>query len=429
MLLLIPRKILNRSLSALVLGGLGIMAVSGLVTLFKPQAPPPSPSLQVSVPISSGAQLQYMDEYGSGPSVRASSAMLLEAGTGTVLYAKNERHRRPIASTTKIMTALVALEREDLREKVSVSDWAAGTPGSTVRLRTGEKLGLEDLLHGLLLESGNDAAVAIAEHVAGSEYQFARLMNERAQELGAKDTRFQNPHGIDEPGHFSTAYDLALMTRTALLYPRFARMVSKKEHQATLPEGARRYFNTNQLLWSYEGAEGVKTGTTDAAGKCLVAAASRDGTRLISVVLDSSDRWGDSIALLDYGFNKFSVVDAASPGRVVALLPVHGGLDPAVSAATSESFSFVVRSLEVRNLRTRFLVSPFRAPVRKDQRLGEMAISLGGREVKRLELVALHGVPRRTPITLTLRFLQRLFAPKKTVPSGPSEVVRLTLWP
>lgn len=242
--------------------------------------------------------------YGQPPRIRVGAAALLDPVTGQLLYGHNAFRTMAPASTTKIMTCLLAVERCGLDDVVTVSSRAAGTGGAHIGLRAGQLIRVQDLLFGLMLKSGNDAAVALAEHVAGSVEGFADLMNGRARELGALATTFRNPHGLTQPGHLTTAYDLALIARTAMDNPLFRAIVSSRERQigSLDPAWTRLISSTNRLLWVYEGAEGVKTGTTDAAGKCLVASATRDARRLIAVCLRAQDRFGDTARLLDYGF-------------------------------------------------------------------------------------------------------------------------------
>ncbi|MGB9867235.1 MAG: D-alanyl-D-alanine carboxypeptidase family protein [Bacillota bacterium] len=247
------------------------------------------------------------------PEVTAASALVMEWSTGTVLYEKNAHVPRHPASLTKIMTALVALERGYLGEVVTVSEAAAYETGSAMGLVPGACYTLEDLLYGALLPSGNDACVAIAEHVGGSVEKFVRMMNQRALELGALNTQFRNPHGLTQEGHYTTAYDLALIARYAMRLPIFRQIVATAQYEAwrldkLLPH---QVSSTNRLLWSYPGAEGVKTGTTAAAGACLIAAATRDGVRYLSVVMDSLDRWQDTMKLLSWAFEEFSFVPSA----------------------------------------------------------------------------------------------------------------------
>lgn len=371
---------------------------------------------------SSEPEFDYFPDYTQGPQLTASSAVLLEATTGTVLYAKNEHVRRPPASTTKILTAILALEEGRLDDIVTISSKASATRGSSASVHRGQKIPLGDLLHGLLLRSGNDAAVAIAEHISGSEAAFVAKMNTRARELGALNSHFQNPHGLDRPGHYSTAFDLAMLTRVALLYPKFAEIV-KKTHYDTHFQGSNwSWSNTNRLLFSFEGAEGVKTGTTSDAGYCLVAAACRDGRRLISVVLNSRSRWTDSARLLEYGFQQFHLLRLARQGQKVADIPVQGGLEPRVAAVAAREACKVVRDRDVDNVTTHITIEEAKAPVRQGQKLGEVHFYLKGKICATVPLVAAHSVARATPFNLLLRWLQELFRPSPEEHSRPAAV-------
>lgn len=229
------------------------------------------------------------------PPLSAQAALLGDSDTGQVLAQTNANQARPMASTTKIMTALLVFERANLADQVVISPTAL-VGGSTMGLTAGEVVTVEDLLWGLLLNSGNDAAMALAEHVAGSEAAFVALMNQRAAELGMANTRFANPHGLDAPDHASSAYDLWLVTQEALKYPLFREMVATAAYTAA----GRQLVNQNELLGSYPGADGVKTGTTEAAGQNLVGSVSQDGHRAIAVILGSQDRYSDAAAVFDY---------------------------------------------------------------------------------------------------------------------------------
>ncbi|MCL6429959.1 MAG: D-alanyl-D-alanine carboxypeptidase [Anaerolineae bacterium] len=233
----------------------------------------------------------------SVPAVSSAAALLLDAGTGTRIYEKHASARLAPASTTKMVTALVAIERGHLDDTVTIYP-ADLTVESLLGLRVGETWSLEDLLYALLLSSDNAAALAIARHVAGSEAAFVSLMNEQVTRWGLRDTHFANPHGLDDPEHYSSAADLAEIALRCLENPVFAAIVRTRERRA----GWRTLVNLNELLRSYEGAQGVKTGTTAAAGQCLVSIASRPGGRAVCVVLGSDDRYRDTRLLLDYYF-------------------------------------------------------------------------------------------------------------------------------
>jgi len=255
----------------------------------------------------------------------AASALLMDADTGAILFARHHMERRFPASTTKIMTALLILEEGRLDEKVVITERAAAVTGTGLGLRRGQQITLRDLLWAILIKSANDAALAAAEHVGGSEERFVARMNAKADSLGMEGTHFTNPHGLDNPDHYSTAYDLAILTRQALRNPTFARMVQTREAQLAILTGRngkvvkRKVLRThNQLLGQFAGADGVKTGYTGQAGRCLVASATRGDHQLIAVLLNDSRRWAEAAALLEYGF-------AALGGRASSLGVSDGG--------------------------------------------------------------------------------------------------------
>lgn len=333
------------------------------------------------------------------PSVRAASAVLVGVGSRRVLWEKDGRVRRAPASTTKIMTALAVVERGGLDEMVTVSPRAAATSGSTVWLSAGETLSVRDLLYGLLLTSGNDAAVALAEHVAGSVDDFARLMNEEAGAIGATDTHFRNPHGLDEPGHYTTARDLALIAARALQEPLVARIVATKRATIAWPghEVDRALRNKNRLLWEYEGADGVKTGFTDEAGKCLVASATRGGLHLVAVVMGSPDIWGDAAAILNYGFAKLSAATVARRGDVVRSIRVVGGDRERLSLVARDDLVVAVSPGEGERIRTRLDgLDELRAPVRAGVTYGRLVAVLDGEDVASVPLVAAQDAKAQT---------------------------------
>ena len=254
----------------------------------------------------------------AGPQVVASSAILLDAADGRVLWEKNPHEPRGIASTTKIVTALIALRKLALTDLVSASQRAESIGSedpliSELELIAGEQVTVQNLLYGLLLPSANDAAIALAERVSGSVESFIPLMNALAGELGAKNTSFKNPHGLDEAGHYSTASDLALIALEAFRDPRFREIVATEQYVLNRTgKPAQVLASRNELLGRYPGANGIKTGQTRAAGRALVASATRDGESRISVVLASSDPTGDSVRLLDHGFKGFERVELVS---------------------------------------------------------------------------------------------------------------------
>ncbi len=263
--------------------------------------------------------------------IPAKAAYLIEANSGRVLAAQNETERLPMASTTKIMTALLAIESGRLEETVTVADAAVGVEGSSMYLKRGEKLPLRDLVCGLMLTSGNDAAVAIAYFLDGSPAAFAERMNEKAVELGLFDTHFVTPNGLHDPAHYTTAKDLTLLGAAALENPVFAEIVSVQYHKTggTNPHTLK---NKNRLLWEYEGGIGVKTGYTKAAGKCLVFAAERGGMKLVGAVLNCPTMWNTAKSLLDAGFSDYRAETFLSAGTVFSI-PIANGVKKALSAA------------------------------------------------------------------------------------------------
>ena len=274
----------------------------------------------------------------SAPSLSAQSAVLIDASSNTVLCEKNANERMGMASTTKIMTALVAAECSDLEKVVSVSANAVGIEGSSVYLYAGEKMTMKDLICAMLLESANDAAAAIAIEVGGSVEGFCDLMNDKASELGLSDTHFTNPHGLYDEEHYTTAYELAVIASQALKNDTVREIVSTRKLTVSAIEGNTRVlYNHNKMLSMYEGAIGVKTGFTKKTGRCLVSAAERDGLCLIAVTLNASDDWNDHTKLLDLGFENFHRVTLVQKGDICHMLPIMGGTEqftPLVSSAT-----------------------------------------------------------------------------------------------
>ncbi|GBD29837.1 D-alanyl-D-alanine carboxypeptidase DacB [bacterium HR32] len=251
----------------------------------------------------------------AAPDLRARAYVLVDARTGRVLAERDARLPWAPASTTKILTALLVVESLDLSDEVVVSRRAeAQRRGAVVGLRSGERRTVEELLYAVLLHSANDAAVALAEAVAGSVEAFVAQMNRKAQRLGARHTHFVNPHGLDHPEHRSTAYDLALLARAALGNPTLARIVRTRTYAYRTADGVRVLENRNRLLATYPGANGVKTGWTARSGPSLVASAERGGRTLVGVVLDSPDVFGDAARLLDFGFQLYRLRSRTRPG-------------------------------------------------------------------------------------------------------------------
>jgi D-alanyl-D-alanine carboxypeptidase (penicillin-binding protein 5/6) len=258
--------------------------------------------------------------------VKAGYAVLMDYTTGQVLYQKNAFIRRAPASTTKILTSIIAIEKGNLQRKIVASQKAARADGSSIYLRAGESHSLQELLYGILLNSGNDAAIAVAENLAGSETKFAEWMTAKACQIGAVNSHFKNCNGLPAQEHFSTAYDLAVITRYALRNPVFADIVKTKRKTIPRPgnPSEQMLVNHNKLLWRYQFADGVKTGYTVEAGSCLVSSATRDGHRLIVVVLKSKDIYSDSAQLLDYGFANYQLLTTVIPFPTIMKFNIAG---------------------------------------------------------------------------------------------------------
>lgn len=270
-------------------------------------------------------------------SLSAQSAVLIDARDGRVLYEKDADTPRPMASTTKIMTAVVALESCDVNEIIEIADEAVGVEGSSIYLQKGERMTLLELLYALLLQSANDAAVAIAVGVGGSVGNFADMMNEKATSLGLTSTHFENPNGLDADGHVTTARELALLTAYALKNPTFAEIVATYKRKISGPDGTvRLVVNHNKLLNMYNGCVGVKTGFTKKSGRCLVSAACRESLTLVSVTLSAPDDWRDHTAMLNYGYENYCCEILCDEGGFIEALPVVGGVQDSLLCANCD---------------------------------------------------------------------------------------------
>ncbi len=257
----------------------------------------------------------------SAQGISARNAILLDGNTGRVLFEKRADAHGLIASTTKIMTALIVCEQCNVLDRMRIPKEAVGIEGSSMYLKEGEVLTLQELLYGMMLSSGNDAAVALAIYCGGTVEGFAQLMNDKARSLGLANTHFVNPNGLDAPGHYSTARDMAVLAAYAMENPIFAQTVSTKQVRVS----GRHLTNHNKLLWRLEGADGVKTGYTRAAGRILVSSAKRQGRRLVAVTMDAPNDWSDHMALMDHGFAGYSVKQVVSRGTVLGRIPVFSG--------------------------------------------------------------------------------------------------------
>ena len=313
----------------------------------------------------------------------AQSAVLIDADTGRVLYSHNSSQLMPMASTTKIMTALVAIENGNLDDVVKVSKNAAYQEGTSMYLKVGEEVTLRELLYGLLLSSGNDAAVAIAEHISGSVDEFALLMTNRAREAGAAQTTFKNPNGLDAEGHLTTALELAKITREALKNPTFAEIVKTKN--ITLERGT--YTNHNKMLSMYEGATGVKTGFTKRSGRCLVSSAERGGFSLIAVTLNAPDDWNDHIGMFDNAYRDYQLVTPVNKGDLLAT--VKAGENEKVDLVYADNLHFYLSLDEQTRLKIENNApAMLDIPIYKGQVVGSVSAFLDGVLLGKCDIVA-----------------------------------------
>lgn len=342
------------------------------------------------------AVLPWQAARAEGPAVSAESAVVLSGETGAVVFEKNAHERRAMASTTKIMTALLALEEAGRAgdPEVDVTQEMVMVEGSSMGLQAGNRLRLSSLAAGMLLASGNDAANAAALYLAGSQEGFAELMNQRAQEIGMADTHFVTPSGLDDEEHFSTAYDMALLAREALRNESFAELCGSFTRQVEFlePAGRVNFTNHNKLLQLYEGCIGVKTGFTKKAGRCLVSAARRDGVTLVAVTLNAPDDWDDHIAMLDYGFSTLESV-AFDGGAVAGQVPVVGGGKPSAAVRGMAGGTVSLPAVDAARIQRRVLLPRFLyAPVRAGDQVGRVQYLVDGREIYSLPILAQEDV-------------------------------------
>ena len=324
------------------------------------------------------------------PALSAASAVLVDGESGRILFEKNAHEERSIASITKLMTALVAVERSaSLDQEVTVRPEWTGIEGSSIYLRAGETVTLETLLYGLLLNSGNDAAVALAEACAGDVETFVEWMNVRADELGMEHTHFMNPNGLSEDGHYSTAYDMALAACACSQDETLRKITATK----SITMGSRTFTNHNKLLWRYDGCFGMKTGYTELSGRTLVSGAQRDGQMLIAVTLNAPNDWSDHAALLDYGFAIFPERILCTGGSVVAHAFVQGGLVPFVGVETAHEVCYPLAENERVEAKITFS-ERIEAPVKLGTILGKISFYVGNRPVGETSLIAAANVNR-----------------------------------
>ncbi|MEP6973546.1 MAG: D-alanyl-D-alanine carboxypeptidase family protein [Actinomycetota bacterium] len=381
---------------------IAVLAQASLIGFASAQlAPPPTPVPPDGSLSPFPQTLETPADASSLPTLSAPSAMLADLDSGQVLFAKDADAERPIASLTKIMTALLVLERSTPTDVVTVESDAviaeSDRPGiSALGLEAGERISVEDLFYALLLQSANDAAVALADHISGSESRFVKRMNTRAATLGMRRTSFRSPNGLDDRG-YSTARDLVTLTRAAMTTNGFASVVATEFHTIPAPHGGQRHIqNRDVLLWLYPGATGVKTGYTSKSGYCVVATAERDGRRLVAVVLGApGDAFSDAAALMDYGFTAFTQHTFVTQGEPDGVVTLPGG---SVPVETGGDLAALVPTASLGAIRTQVQVVPGVAyPPAPGERVATLKITIPGLTVGRVPLVV-SSVPPPPPI-------------------------------
>lgn len=342
------------------------------------------------------------------PKVRAKGAVLIEQESGRVLYEKNGYEPLAMASTTKIMTCILAIEKGNLLDVVTISKRASSAPPVKLHLKVGEKQRLGDLLYALMLQSDNDAAVAVAEHIAGSVEAFCEQMTEKAKEIGAEHTSFKTPNGLDAEGHYASAYDMTLIGAYALKNPEFVKIITTATIQIpTIPtEGSHTYGlqNKNRFFYSYEGANGIKTGFTNKAGHCFVGAAYKNDMQLIGAALGSgwgkagkTQKYTDVINMMNYGFKYYKKYTLVEPQRNIAKVAIEKALIESLSLDCDETIILPLTEVEKANVYIKKIVpTQLVAPVHKRDIIGEVQVICEGVTLAKVPLLASEEVPKAT---------------------------------
>jgi D-alanyl-D-alanine carboxypeptidase (penicillin-binding protein 5/6) len=348
--------------------------------------------------------------------IKAESYILVDADSGQVLLAHNEHNKMAPASMTKLMTLILVAQdleagKASLTDMVVASENAWKMGGSQIYLEPGEKLSLEEMLISIAVGSANDACVAVAEHLEGSHEAFVERMNKTAREMGLQDTNFVNSYGLPAEGHYSSTYDMAIIARAALKYPKLLEYSSIKEYD--LRNGEFKLFNTNKLLWWYQGADGFKTGWTNEAKYCLTATVKRDGLRLIAVVMASPEPRGnfrDSMLLFNYGYAKHAYKSFFEKGNVCGAVKVGKGLADSIEVVAAADVGTICLKGEEKSLAYNQVLPRYvDAPIVKNQKIGEIEIYKDQNLVKKVDLVAAQDVPEAGVLKEILKLLQGVF--------------------
>jgi len=335
-------------------------------------------------------------------SVSSNNAVLIEESTGRVLYEKQAHDRKPVASITKLMTAIVAIEEGNLKDTVKASERAIHTEGSSIYLQKGEKMSLEDLLYGLMLRSGNDASVAIAEHIGESVEGFVYMMNEKATYLGMTNTHFSNPHGLDEEDHYSSAYDMAILMQYAMKNETFKEISAAKEYKSE--KRSYKWKNKNKLLTQlYSNATGGKTGFTKKAGRTLVTTAKKDGLPLIAVTLNGPDDWNDHTALYEWGFKEHELVKLERKGErtFVSKETFHKG-------TIKDDVVYPLHKDELKRVRKQAIIKQASESENPDKQIGLIVYKLGDEKLLEVPVYPAAGKEKKTIVDHLSSFIKKI---------------------
>lgn len=330
------------------------------------------------------------------------AGVVIDQESGRVLYDKNGDNILPMASTTKIITAIVAIENNNLGDVVVVSKTAAAIGGSTVGLKAGEKITMEELLYGLMLRSGNDSAIAIAEHIGGSVENFIEMMNDKALELGAYNTSFVTPHGLDREEHYTTARDLAKITAYSMKNETFAKIVSTKSISSGITGNfTRNYENINKFLYRLDNSDGVKTGFTGKAGKCLVASVKHPYGRYICVVLNSSNRWKDAEKLVEYSDKNYSFIKIFGKEETIKKFRVYGGNQKYIMGRIKNDLYLPVLAAEVDKYKVDvYAPSVLFSPIIENEPIGNIVVSIDDKIVAKYPVYSDRDIKRKNFIDI-----------------------------
>ncbi len=358
------------------------------------------------------------------PVLNARAAVIYDRKTKEIIWGKNENEKKAMASTTKIMTAIVVLEKGNLSDVVTISKKAANTGGSRLKINTNDKISVLDLLYGLMLRSGNDAAVALAEYVGGSIEGFAKLMNKKAIEIGLKNTHFVTPHGLDNIEHYTTAYELAVLTDYAMQNEKFSKIVNTKNTTISINGVARNIYNTNELLGTLNGVNGVKTGFTNNAGRCLVTSCTRNGNQIITVVLGCDAkkyRTSDSIKLIEYAFKNYTRVNVEEKVKIEfekwkqingKRIYISKGEKSDVNLELKEitKKEIPVKIGEENNIQVEInAIYEYEAPLEKQSKIGNILIKKDEEIIESVDIVCLERIEKKNTLTYLKELIAAIF--------------------